>query len=700
MKTLLRQFCTEFDGVVRPLLAPVREVMAKLGDGSENRPVFEELPRLRDAHHKLNLLTEKISRQQAYVLIFGPLKSGKSTLMNAVTAAYVSEVTSLPAYPCLVYVSHAEKPEFSITHYNGSTETLSSAGELRDRIDDAHRRLSQRIREVETETVGGEAQKFEPSVHFPEAIRKVDVKVPAGELAESGAVLVDTPGLYTRMKFGYGQMTRDFRDTAACAVFVVKTDNLFLEQVFAEFHELLELFGRIFLVVNLDGTKRDLRPDGSLAPSLERANPQSIIEAFESLAMSAPIKEAAEAGRLKIYPIDLLRAASLRLQERNGTAEEGREDGDGILEESDDTPQTGFEAFRRDMSSYLNSTEYLTAFVGDSIRYASNLASDLRQLCLGDAVQQIHIQRDQVDVLRQDSLTRVETLKRLIEREWSSDFETLEGSFETRTSAATEEWQRDSRRQVEALIDEWFESDDSLDGLTGARFHRWSERLDGQLLDRTRANVEASLAEGTTLAGLALPTELREDLHRVGIDLGQIDATAREALPKKAEGKGVTWTPVYTEIPVRKAVLDWILFRSRGTLREKILGPPSAPTKAIPQPTKEKHLGVEARQFFKESAHHTVDRGVGKRWSAIGEQVFETYRNQVQESLLARLRTLHQEASKRLAEQTRRANDLDAIANGFRTLEKTMGDGLEAIEVLDRRYANPSELDEEMLRSG
>ena len=34
-----------------------------------------------------------------YVMIFGPLKSGKSTLMNAIAAAYVSEVSSLPAYP-------------------------------------------------------------------------------------------------------------------------------------------------------------------------------------------------------------------------------------------------------------------------------------------------------------------------------------------------------------------------------------------------------------------------------------------------------------------------------------------------------------------------------------------------------------------------------------------------------------------------
>ena len=49
-------------------------------------------------------LSDKVTEQQAYVLIFGPLKSGKSTMMNAIAGSYVSEVSSLPAYPCMVFV--------------------------------------------------------------------------------------------------------------------------------------------------------------------------------------------------------------------------------------------------------------------------------------------------------------------------------------------------------------------------------------------------------------------------------------------------------------------------------------------------------------------------------------------------------------------------------------------------------------------
>ena len=42
---------------------------------------------------------------------------------------------------------------------------------------------------------GAEFRLVAPAMHFDEAIRRVDVRVPAGELAQSGSVLVDTPGL-------------------------------------------------------------------------------------------------------------------------------------------------------------------------------------------------------------------------------------------------------------------------------------------------------------------------------------------------------------------------------------------------------------------------------------------------------------------------------------------------------------------------
>ena len=253
MRTVLSEFCEAFENELRPILDPVQQAAEALAGAPEDVPAKRVLPALRDLRHQISALIDKVAEQQAYVLIFGPVKSGKSTFMNALSAAYVSEVTCLPAYPCMVYVSHSDEPGFKVTHYDGREAAFTHRDALREIVADGHYQLTRRIREAE---LAGET--FDPAVHMPDAIRKVDIKLDIPDLAQSGAVLVDTPGLYTRMKFGYDRMTRDFRNAAACAIFIVKTDNLFLEQVFDEFGELLELFSRIFLVVNLDSTKKEI----------------------------------------------------------------------------------------------------------------------------------------------------------------------------------------------------------------------------------------------------------------------------------------------------------------------------------------------------------------------------------------------------------------------------------------------------------
>ena len=403
MRTLLSQFCNSFDEVLRPLLDPLNESAEALLKAGPDMPGKAVRADLLDLQHQFEALVRKVSEQQAYVLLFGPLKSGKSTLMNGIARSYVSEVSSLPAYPCMVFVSHGETRSFDVTRYSGRSERFTDPTALHLFINRAHTELADRIRSAEE---GGEV--FDPALHYPEAIRRVDVRLPAEELAESGAVLVDTPGLYARMRFGYSQMTRDFRDAASCAIFVVKSDNLFLEQVFEEFEELLDLFSRIFLVVNLDSAKRDLAPDGRLVPSLEQEDPLRIIDAFENLAMSAPLKRAADEGRLRIYPVDLLRAASARLA-------------------GDDAPeaiqgQIDFEAFQRDLSDYLNSTEYLVAFLGDSLRRAQTLLDEAGRLLGHPEVSKLENMVEDLEARRQDVNRRRQAIERLDSTDWAVVF--------------------------------------------------------------------------------------------------------------------------------------------------------------------------------------------------------------------------------------------------------------------------------------
>ena len=102
---------------------------------------------LQELHHQLATLLDKVAGQQAYVLIFGPLKSGKSTLMNALAAAYVSEVSCLPAYPCLVFVGHGAQRRYHVVRYDGGSEVFADGEALAARIRAAHVQLAGHLRD-------------------------------------------------------------------------------------------------------------------------------------------------------------------------------------------------------------------------------------------------------------------------------------------------------------------------------------------------------------------------------------------------------------------------------------------------------------------------------------------------------------------------------------------------------------------------
>jgi len=594
MRTLLSQFCEEFDAIIRALIQPARNAAQALATASDEVSGKELQPALVDLAHQFEALADKVAEQQAYVLIFGPLKSGKSTLMNALSATYVSEVSSLPAYPCMVYVSHSETREYTVTRYTGQTEVHKDPQSLHLAIHRAHGELAERLRSNE-----GQEATFDPAVDFPQAIRRIDFKLPAGELAESGAVMVDTPGLYSRMKFGYDRMTRDFRNAAACAIFVVKTDNLFLEQVFAEFTELLELFSRIFLVVNLDSTKRDLFPDGSLRPSLEQENPLRIIEAFEDLAMSAPLKKAADDGRLKIYPVDLLHAAAERL---GGDAEDGS------------ASRTSFGTFQEDLTNYLNSTDYLVAFLGDSLRRSKSLLDELDELEQAPSVEKLRAEATAVTEDLARAQARNEALEALGNHDWSSAFGELEqrlGSGVRQRSSSVE----DRTRQVlDGAVDAWFRNDDSLETLNREVISAALRGHQEDLLVYLEKALRDAVSAGD--AGITVSPTTRSQLDAARLNLVEVGASALGELDLLGALLDPDPAIEPAQIPVKKGFWDWVLFRSSQRMQTRLFGPKSRPNLRIAKADKTKRLGKLGREamlraldaatggFFDEASAH------------------------------------------------------------------------------------------------
>lgn len=634
---LLTEFCSAADAELAPVFPPLSAAQDCFAKAEQGRPARRLLPAMQDLQHQLRALADRIEQQQAFVLIFGPLKSGKSTFMNAMASSYVSEVTALPAYPCMVYVSHAEEPEFLLTAYDGSTQSFQDRQEVVEEIEQAHRRLTARLREVEAA-----GRSFDPGTDMPSALRRVDVRTPAADLETSGAVLVDTPGLYTRMKFGYDRMTRDFRDAAACAVFIVKTENLFLEQVFAEFEDLLDLFSRIFLVVNLDRSKRDLMPDGSLQPSLEHEDPQRILDAFEHLAMSAPLKQAADDGRLRIFPVDLLHAASSRLQSAEGNA---------AVQESDSTSAHGFDDLLADLTDYLDSNDYLHAFMADSLRRGEDLLQELCTFAQRPAARDLVQEEERLQLEQQkvqDGLTALESLE---SADWAEAFASVSEPLSERMAQEIEQGAPVDQALVQELegeIQEWFKRDHSFAALHGVLAERMEERRQAW----AKAAFEELEKRVTGVTGkILLGNERRATFERAGIPYDPFAAEVLHALATSAILPPAEPALAFADLPVRRGFWDYLLFRSEAKVRRRIFGEASSPKRKVAAAMKNKRVGDLGRkalskqmgEAFGRCRHQCLEELGVRAVRAFGADLTERLQSQVEsrrESLTAQAETL------------------------------------------------------------
>ena len=595
MQTEAQKFCESFARQLVPFGARLDRVISTLS-GSMGQIDLECLSEirsaLRDVQFRYTALQERVENQQAYLLILGPLKSGKSTLMNAISGAYVSEVSSLPAYPALVYVKNGDQPRYLATDYNGDTREFADGSHMCSEIQLEHKRLADTLLEMERT-----GQEFEPMVHYPEAIKHLNVEVPAKALSSSGTVLIDTPGLYSRMKFGYEQVTREFRNTAACAIFVVKGDNLFFEKVFDEFEDLLKSFNRIFLVANIDKSKRDLQADGSLSTSLESAEPGQVIEAFKSLSTSATLRQAIDDERLIIYPIDLLSAASKRLADADLTDTESVYGApEELWAEEDIAPErhNGFDHFLTDLTDYLNSSQYIKDFMSDSLRMADELSRKTVELADSEAAEKMLDSCADLRASIAKKHDQLDAIAKLKEIDWSGAFWHLEEEKKRLLTALDEE----HTRLISSLglgLSAWEQTDGS-----------WQELIDRHLkvilANEIRRGANLILEQiGSLLGGYSGGARLNMfqmgRLHQAGLQIEEHLPPLLQGLGQEIEISVPELTLQQNEIPLKRSLIDMVLFRKRAKVCEKFFGVDG--NRQIPSGKKRKRLAGAAEGFLK-----------------------------------------------------------------------------------------------------
>jgi len=668
VRTLLSQFCDEFGRVAKPLIDPLTTATDALSAVSTQTPVREILPELQDSAHQLRSLALKVEEQQAYVLIFGPLKSGKSTLMNAIAASYVSEVTTLPAYPCMVFVSYSEQREYEITRYNGRIDVLHDQAALRMHVNRAHNELAEQIREVER--TGAD---FDPGVHFPDAIRRIDVRVPAMQLKESGTVVVDTPGLYTRMKFGYGHMTKEFRNTATCAIFVVKTDNLFLEQVFDEFHQLLEIFSRIFLVVNLDTTKKDLRPDGSLVPSLESEDPLRLIEAFENLSMNTPLKEAAEDGRLRIYPADLMNAASRRLQASNG---ENTEMEAGL--------QSNFDSFLGDLTEYLNSTDYLVAFLGDSLRQADALVAQLGELIAHPTVKDLNQHYAELQQRVANAEAESAAVASLQGYDWAGAFAGLPTWLNESAASDDEDLYTKTSQALSGAITNWFAESSSLQTLVKDDLGLLMRSMQAEVISNVTGSLRRRIHQGSV--GVDLPDSVDQAAASAGLDLKAVGRRSIDMLDGGAALESVQVPLLKAAIPVRKSFWDFVLFRNQPKMRARLFG--GKGENRLDRHTKGKRLGEFARSYIQGEVEDYLYRYYPKATDRLAEWIAQSFTHYAVSDILTQLEQALAGAQQKLNSAQAELDQVAQLRQNLVDLEVAIDSANNGFGELSNRYGD------------
>jgi GTPase SAR1 family protein len=655
MKTEISRFC----GMCAQALEPLPNALDAAAKKFESRAdaLGEVLTPLHEIRAHLRSLTDKVRDQQAYLLIFGPLKSGKSTLMNAISGSYVSEVTSLPGYPCLVFVRNSEEPCFSTTRYNGRESVFSDKSLLSEVVADAHRTLVEQIRAAESR-----GETFDPRSSFPEAIRRIDIQLPVPRLAESSTVLVDTPGLYSRMNFGYDVLTREFRESAACAVFVVKTDNLFLEQVFAEFNQLLGLFSRIFIVVNLDAGKRDLAPDGTLRPSAESEHPERVIEAFTSLSMTGPLRDAYTAGRVRIHAVDLLGAASEFI---TGSAEPSRH-------------RAAFDAFLQDLTDYLNSSDYTLEFVRDSLRQARNLCGEAAAAASHGAVGELGRQQRERKENMAALNAQIAAVDRLGASDWGRMFHRLHEAHERQVTELIRIRAAAVREEMRTALHAWFEGGESLADLCALHWNGLLVGAELKLADEIRSQFKARVAEENL--GLEIPDAVRAEMQTAGFELADIGHGVLSKV-KAPVGSALPAASIPAEsVPVRKTWVDWLLVRTQRRVCVRVLGPEGA--SALPAQEKTRRFHEPARAALDAHLARMVSPGVPPAAEKYAADHRLEYARAVAAEIGRRLRASRTALAAELAQLQKLADADGDVLAAAAELEAVSLRAIEAIEAL------------------
>ncbi|HEX6882079.1 MAG TPA: hypothetical protein VF530_01800 [Planctomycetota bacterium] len=583
----LALFAQEFQRVLGPLAEGLGEARTRLAALASELPAARELAAsLAALAAELEALATRVAEERSHLFVYGPPKAGKSTLIEALMGVATGAPSNLPSYPALTVLRPGARESALVTAFDGSARAPADPAALRLVLDHAHAELAARVRAAHA---AGEV--FDPPRHLAPAPRRVERTLPSPALAGAALELVECPPVHAPLLASYGETWLGEPERARAAVFVVRAAQLADDTVFDGIEELLERFQPLFLVLNVDARARELGPDGELVPAREASDPAALVSAFERLSTAEPLARAIERGSVPVFALDCLAAAAAR---RHGVEEPAG-------------PSARFADLARALAAVLDGHEALQALCASALRRAGELGAEARELAATPLADELARRTAESQRAEATLARRLEALERLGARErarWETApfFDELGARLGAATLARARALAQELGAPFARAIEDWFASGASLAELVGAGL---GPRLDAARVELARSAgrvLAAQLAPDSDLAERA--ARLAEELAPGGLDFRALVAAAAEGLAGSAASEQPAALRVLDveAVPVRARLGQRLTWRSPADVRRALLGPPEAPTAALPSREKHERLGDEGRRALRRSA--------------------------------------------------------------------------------------------------
>ncbi|MSR61283.1 MAG: hypothetical protein EXS08_02385 [Planctomycetes bacterium] len=607
----LALFAQSFQRALAPLAAALRQASEVL----RARSTQLELPfasddlaaQLAALEGELQALLARVAAERATLFVFGPAKSGKSTLLDALTAARVSEVSILPGYPCVRVTRHASEQSALLARFDGQSELVPDPSALALVLQRAHVELCAAVRAVQDR-----GEPFDAARHLPQALRRSERALCAPLLERSALELVECPPVHGALFPSYAAQLVGEPERARAAVFVVRAAQLCDAATFDGIEDLLAAFERLILVLNLDDRSRELSRAGELVAGPEREDPARLLAAFEELTTSAPLARALHSGRVPVLALDLLEAARARLSG------------------AEDAPVAGAARrsrlgdLLRELGGVLDVHELLHALETSALRRARELLAEARELAATGGLSELHPRRSAAAQERAALERVVLALERLQAREaslWAAEelFEGLRAQLASALGARAAALAQELRAPLARAIEDWFSDGTSLAALMQAALAPRLEAARGELARTAERALRSALAQ-TSEAGLSLAA--RTDLVEARVALADLlrpRAGAEGALVARAS-PALRVLDV-SSIPVRPRLGQRLVFRAEDEVRRALLGSPESPERALSSEDKARRLGAEARAALQRSAAERAEAILAEEARALAQHL-------------------------------------------------------------------------------